>query len=99
MKTVQLRLYIGGESPRAVRAATNLRRLCEQLLGDDWELEVIDVVDRPDMAEDARIFATPTVVKLSPAPIRRAIGDLSDLQRLAVALDLESPSGEETPLL
>ena len=95
MKAVRLRLYIGGESPRAIRAASNLRRLCSQLLGDDWELEVIDVVDRPDLADDARIFATPTVVKLTPAPIRRAIGDLSDIQRLAAALDLEVPSDEE----
>ncbi|WP_108664177.1 circadian clock KaiB family protein [Euzebya rosea] len=95
MKAVRLRLYIGGESPRAIRAASNLRRLCNQLLGDDWELEVIDVVDRPDLAEDARIFATPTVVKLTPAPIRRAIGDLSDIQRLAAALDLGVPSDEE----
>ena len=95
MKAVRLRLYIGGESPRAIRAASNLRRLCNQLLGDDWELEVIDVVDRPDLAEDARVFATPTVVKLTPAPIRRAIGDLSDIQRLAAALDLGVPSDEE----
>lgn len=95
MKAVRLRLYIGGESPRAIRAASNLRRLCSQLLGDDWELEVIDVVDRPDLADEARIFATPTVVKLTPAPIRRAIGDLSDIQRLAAALDLEVPSDEE----
>lgn len=86
--TVRLRLFVAGETSRSTRAIGNLRALCDELVGDDYDLEIIDVIDHPELAEDARVLATPTVLKLEPPPIRRAIGDLSDLERLAQVLDL-----------
>lgn len=85
------RLYVAGQSERSEAAAANLRALCDNHLAGRYELEVIDVVERPDVAEAERILATPTVVRLSPAPERRVIGDLSDHPRAASALGLPAP--------
>lgn len=87
--TAHFRLFVAGETARSLRAATHLRRLCSAALGRDYELEIIDVLARPDLADEAHILATPTVVKLAPVPLRRVVGDLSDAARLASALDLE----------
>ena len=87
----KFRLFVAGETARSLRAAAHIRTLCAEVLDDDYELEIIDVLERPDLADEARILATPTVIKASPPPLRRVIGDLSDLQRLASALDLELP--------
>lgn len=81
-------LYIAGDTVRAQAAVSNLRLLCETHLGDRFDIEVIDAVERPDLAEEARVFATPTVVRVEPAPQRRVIGDLSDHERAAEALGL-----------
>jgi circadian clock protein KaiB len=89
--TARFRLFVAGETARSLRAAAHIRSLCAQALDDDYELEIIDVLERPDLADEARILATPTVIKASPPPLRRVIGDLSDLERLASALDLELP--------
>ena len=89
--TAKFRLFVAGETARSLRAAAHIRTLCAEVLDDDYELEIIDVLERPDLADEARILATPTVIKASPPPLRRVIGDLSDLQRLASALDLELP--------
>jgi len=82
-----LTLYVTGQSARSQRAVANLRSLCEGL-GDTCELTVIDVLERPQMAEDERILATPTVIRRRPLPLRRVIGDLSDPQRVMQWLDL-----------
>ena len=87
--TVRLRLFVAGETPRSFRAVSNLRAICAEYLGEDFELEIIDVLLRPDLADDARILATPTLLKISPAPARRVIGDLSDRRRLIEVLDLQ----------
>jgi circadian clock protein KaiB len=75
----------------------NLRSLCENHLSGRYQLEVVDAAERPDLAEDERILATPTVIRLAPLPQRRVIGDLSDHLRTAAALGFpdrnESPSG------
>jgi circadian clock protein KaiB len=89
--TAKFRLFVAGETTRSLRAAAQIRQLCTEALDDDYELEIVDVLERPDLADEARILATPTVIKQAPLPLRRVIGDLSDLQRLAMALDLELP--------
>jgi circadian clock protein KaiB len=83
-----IKLYVTGQTPRADRAIANLRRLCEEELAGRYELVVIDVLERPQLAEDEKILATPTVVKELPVPIRRIIGDLSDSERVLLGLDL-----------
>src|SRR3954454_6067547 len=83
-----LKLYIAGSSPRSQRAIANLQLICaEQLPGS--ELEVIDVLEQPHLAEGARIMATPTLIKELPPPVRRIIGDLSDAQQVLLGLDLQ----------
>lgn len=85
------RLYVAGQSERSQAAETNLRGLCESFLPGRYELEVIDAAEQPGLAEEQRILATPTVLRLAPPPQRRVIGDLSDHGRAAYALGL---SGE-----
>jgi circadian clock protein KaiB len=85
-----LALYITGQSVRSQRAIANLRSLCERL-GTSCELIIVDVLERPQAAEDERILATPTVVRRRPLPSRRVIGDLSDREKLSLWLDLPVP--------
>ncbi len=85
------RLYVAGQTERSQAAEANLRALCDNHLGGSYELEVIDVVERPEVAEAERILATPTVVRLAPLPQRRVIGDLSDQPRAAAALGIATP--------
>ncbi len=82
-----LTLFVTGRSVRSERAVANLRSLCEGL-GDSCELTVIDVLERPQMAEDERILATPTVIRRRPLPLRRVIGDLADREQVMLWLDL-----------
>ena len=89
---LRLTLYVAGRTPRAERALANLRRIVELELHMPFELEIIDVLERPDLAEDALILATPTLVKESPLPGRRLIGDLSDTHRVMAGLHLPSPT-------
>jgi circadian clock protein KaiB len=85
-----LKLYITGQTPRSQQAIANLRRLCQEELGGRYEMLVIDVLERPQLAEDEKILATPTVVKELPTPIRRIIGDLSDTEKVLLGLDLRA---------
>ncbi|MBI5531336.1 MAG: circadian clock protein KaiB [Deltaproteobacteria bacterium] len=89
MTQYRLTLYVAGPSARSDEAINNLRRLCETSLPGQYELQVIDVVQQPEAAEKARIFATPTLIKESPEPSCRIIGDLSDTARVRVGLDLQ----------
>jgi circadian clock protein KaiB len=84
-----LTLYITGWTPRSERAIANLRRLCEEEWGGQCEMVVIDIMERPQLAEDEKIFATPTLIKELPLPIRRIIGDLSDKEKVLLGLDLQ----------
>lgn len=88
MTVYSFRLYVTGQSERSQTAVANLRALCESRLPGSYELEVIDTAERPGLAEEQRILATPTVVRLAPLPQRRVIGDLSDHHRAAYALGL-----------
>ncbi len=83
-----LKLYVTGMTPRAERAVANLRRICAEELDDRYELVIIDVLENPQLAEDEKIIATPTLIKKLPAPVRRIIGDLSDTEKVLLGLDL-----------
>ena len=85
-----LKLYVTGRTVRAERAIANLRRLCQEELAGCYELQVIDVIEHPQLAEDERILATPTLIKQLPPPLRRVIGDLSDRDKVLLGLDLQS---------
>ena len=85
--TYLLKLYVSGQTPRAQIAIDNLKRLCEEL-GGEYEMEVIDVLEHPQLAEDEKILATPTLIKQLPPPLRRVIGDLSDKEKVLVGLDV-----------
>lgn len=90
-----LQLYIAGLTPRSQRAIANLERICRDQLSGRYEMLVIDVLERPQVAEEERILVTPTLIKPLPPPARRVIGDLSDTARVLSGLDLSSavPSG------
>lgn len=83
-------LYITGLTPRSERAIANLRRICEEKLNSQYEMVIIDVLERPQLAEDERILVTPTLIKPLPLPSRRVIGDLSDMEKVLSELDLLS---------
>ena len=83
-----LRLYVAGQSPRSLRALANIHRICSELLPGRHDLEVIDLYQQPELAQDAQIVALPTLVKHSPCPARMLIGDLSNTQDVLRELDL-----------
>jgi circadian clock protein KaiB len=95
MDKYRLKLFITGQTSRSSRAIANLRRICEDALGTEYELNIIDVLERPQLAEDERILATPTLIKEFPLPVRRIIGDLSDTSQVLQGLELQSPRGGE----
>lgn len=84
-----LKLYVTGNTQRSERAISNLRRICDQELGGLYKMLVIDVLERPNLAEDEKILATPTLVKQLPPPLRRIIGDLSDADKVLLGLDIQ----------
>src|SRR4051794_1377997 len=88
-----LRLYVAGATPGSQRAIANITRICEEELAGRYELEVIDIYQRPQLAADEQIIAAPTVVRLLPEPVARVVGDLSDTTKVLVGLDLR-PSEE-----
>ncbi|WDE09701.1 circadian clock protein KaiB [Thalassomonas haliotis] len=96
MKQYQLRLYVTGETRHSLRAIDNLRALCDEHgLNDDYEVTVIDVLQQPQLAEDDKIIATPTLVKLLPPPLSKIIGDLSDTDKVLLGLDLVAKAKDQ----
>jgi circadian clock protein KaiB len=93
MNKFMLRLYVTGQTSRSERAIANLRRICEEDLEGMYEMTVIDVLERPQLAEDEKILATPTLIKELPPPLRRVIGDLSDKDKVLLGLDLVERKG------
>ena len=83
-----LRLYVAGQTPKAITAFNNLKAICEQQLKGKYTIEVIDLLKNPQLARDNQILAVPTLVRKLPLPMRRIIGDLSDRDRVLVGLDL-----------
>lgn len=84
----ELRLYVTGATPSSGRAIANLKAFCEKHLRDRYDLQVVDVYQQPQMAEEDRILATPTLIKRLPLPLRRLVGDLSDSDNVLLRLDL-----------
>jgi circadian clock protein KaiB len=92
-----LRLYVTGSSSRSLKAVQNLKRICEEYLPDDYDLEVIDIYKNPAVAREEQIIAAPTLVKKLPKPLRKFVGDLSNTQKVLVGLDVykRDDDGEE----
>jgi circadian clock protein KaiB len=87
-----LRLYIAGQTPRSVKAFANLKRICEEHLKGRYRIEVIDLIQHPQLAAGDQILAVPTLVRLLPEPVRKIIGDLSNTDRVLVGLDVRPAS-------
>lgn len=83
-----LRLYIAGQTARSAAALANLKAVCEQYLAGRYRIEVIDLLERPQLAAGDQILAIPTLVRRLPQPIKRLIGNLADTERVLVGLDL-----------
>jgi circadian clock protein KaiB len=97
LSTYLLKLYVTGTSPRAEVAIANLRRICEQELRGEYQLEIIDVLEHPQVAEDDKILATPTLIKQLPPPLRRVIGDLSDKTKVLLGLEVRRDATNSDP--
>ena len=89
-----LRLFIAGTSSRSQRTITNLRGICTVHLANRFDLEIVDFYQHPALAEADQIVAAPTLLKLRPLPVRRIIGDLSDITKVLRGLGLPYPPGE-----
>lgn len=87
-KTYVLKLYVAGNTPNSVRALKTLKDILEQDFQGVYALKVIDVVQNPQLAEEDKIMATPTLAKVLPPPVRKIIGDLSDREKVLIGLDL-----------
>jgi circadian clock protein KaiB len=84
----KLRLYVAGETPRSLAAIENLRRICADYMGTRYEIEVVDLVKNPGLAREDQVLAIPTLVRQIPPPAKKIIGDLSNVERVLVGLDV-----------
>ena len=90
-----LRLYVAGQTPTAVRAFANLRQICDEHLAGRYRIEVVDLLEDPQLGRGDQILALPTLVRRLPAPIKKIIGDLSNVERVLVGLDLRPRARSE----
>jgi circadian clock protein KaiB len=88
-KQWNLRLYIAGQTPKSVTALANLKKICEEHMHGQYRIEIIDLMENPQLARKDQIVAIPTLVRELPQPLRRIIGDLSNTQKVLVGLDLQ----------
>jgi len=84
-----LRLYVAGQTPKSQLALANLKRYCEENVAGRYHIEVIDLLENPQLAEGDQILAVPTLVRKLPQPIKKIIGDLSNTERVLVGLDVK----------
>ena len=89
----ELRLYVAGQTPKSVTAFSNLKRLCEEHLAGRYTIEVIDLMQQPQLAAGDQIVAIPTLIRKLPEPLRRIVGDLSNTERTLVGLQLRPVTG------
>lgn len=90
MSEYVFKLFIAGHTSRSQNAVAALRKLCkEHLSGTTYELTIVDVLEQPYLAEEAKILATPTVIKIAPLPMRRIVGDLRQINEVLLGLDLD----------
>ena len=87
-KKWELRLYVAGKTPKSVTALTNLKKYCEEHLKGQYRIEVIDLLEKPQLAEGDQMLAIPTLVRKVPEPIRKIIGDLSNEEKVLVGLNI-----------
>jgi circadian clock protein KaiB len=85
-----LRLYVAGQTPKSMAAFVNLKKICEEHLAGRYQIEVIDLLENPQLARGDQILAIPTLVRKLPEPVRKIIGDLSNTERVLIGLDLLS---------
>lgn len=85
-----LKLYVAGITSRSRRAIQNITKICEENLKDRYELQVVDIYQQPTLAKGEQIIAAPTLIKKLPLPLRRFIGDMSNVDRIVVGLDLQT---------
>lgn len=85
-----LRLYVAGQTPKSIAAFANLKKICEEFLAGKYRIEVIDLLENPQLAKGDQILAIPTLVRKLPEPIKKIIGDLSNTEKVLVGLDLRS---------
>jgi circadian clock protein KaiB len=83
-----LRLYVAGQTPKSLTALANLKSICERHLAGRYRIEVIDLLENPQLAAGDQILAVPTLVRRLPEPLKRIIGNLSNMERVLVGLDL-----------
>ena len=88
-KSWNLRLYIAGQTPKSITALTNLKKICQEHLANEYSIEIIDLVRNPELARADQIFAIPTLVRNLPTPIKKIIGDLSNTEKVLLGLDVE----------
>jgi circadian clock protein KaiB len=91
-KRWNLRLYVAGQTPKSVMALANLKRICDEHMNGEYSVEVIDLMENPQLARRDQIVAIPTLVRELPSPLKRIIGDLSNTERVLVGLDVVSRS-------
>jgi len=84
-----LRLYVAGTTPASTRAIASIKDVCETHLAGRYSLEVVDIYQQPQLARDEQIVAVPTLIKKLPAPLRLLVGDMSNLERVLIGLDLK----------
>ena len=84
-----LRLYVSGLTPKSQRAIENLKTICEKYLKDRYELQVIDIFQKPELARAEQVIAAPTLIKELPPPLRKFIGDMSQTEKILVGLELK----------
>jgi len=87
--TYNLRLYVAGQTPKSMAAISNLKKICEQHLSGRYDIELIDLLKDPALAQRHQIVAIPTLIRQLPEPLKRIIGDLSNLEKVLVGLDIQ----------
>ncbi len=85
-----LRLYVAGQTPKSLTAFSNLKKICAEHLHNKYRIDVIDLLENPQLARGDQILAVPTLVRNLPEPVRKIIGDLSNTEKVLVGLDLRS---------
>lgn len=94
-EVLRLKLYVAGQTPKSLAALTNLKRICDEHLKGKYQVEVIDLMKNPQLAQGDQILAIPTLVKKLPVPVRKIIGDLSNTDRVLVGLDITDVSARD----
>lgn len=87
-QTWELKLYVAGKTPKSITALRNLEKYCKEHLEGRYQIEVVDLLEKPQLAEGDQIFAVPTLVRKVPVPIRKIIGDLSNEEKVLVGLNI-----------